>query len=72
VMQHEAFQSGQFDTKFVERYFKPEYLSGNALSQDELEVAALVAATVFEQNSDQNRQVVEAAHAPSKWKANRR
>ncbi|MBU3663748.1 MAG: acetyl-CoA carboxylase biotin carboxylase subunit, partial [Bacteroidetes bacterium] len=26
VMQHEAFVSGNFDTKFIEKHFKPEYL----------------------------------------------
>jgi acetyl/propionyl-CoA carboxylase alpha subunit len=26
VMQHEAFKTGKFDTKFIENYFKPEYL----------------------------------------------
>jgi acetyl-CoA carboxylase biotin carboxylase subunit len=29
VMQHEAFRSGDFDTKFVEKYFKPELLKSN-------------------------------------------
>ena len=32
VMNHEAFRSGNFDTKFVEKYFKPELLEGSLKS----------------------------------------
>jgi propionyl-CoA carboxylase alpha chain len=46
VLEHEAFVSGNFDTKFVEKHFKPEYLA-QELSATENEVAALVASTVL-------------------------
>lgn len=40
VMQHPAFTSGQFDTHFVQKYFKPEVLqTGN---EDEAFIAALM------------------------------
>jgi len=42
VLNHDAFTSGQFDTKFVERYFSPEMLAV-PLSVDEAEIAASVA-----------------------------
>ncbi|MGI9174465.1 MAG: acetyl-CoA carboxylase biotin carboxylase subunit [Rhodothermales bacterium] len=45
VMQHEAFRTGQFSTRFVERHF-----SSDALTPDdpELERAAAIAAVLFE------------------------
>ncbi|MDN3203564.1 acetyl-CoA carboxylase biotin carboxylase subunit [Algoriphagus sediminis] len=39
---HEAFTSGNFDTKFVEKYFKPELLN-TKLSEEEKEILAAVA-----------------------------
>lgn len=46
VMQHEAFKTGNFDTHFVGKYFKPESLK----VQDETEalIAAVIAAQLFE------------------------
>jgi acetyl-CoA carboxylase biotin carboxylase subunit len=70
VMQHQAFQSGQFDTKFVERYFKPEYLSPNLEdeAQAELEkVAAAVAFLLFE-NTTENTTALPQAAKSSNWK----
>lgn len=45
VMQHEAFRSGHFDTKFIERYFKPELLDSQS---DELAEIAALAAVLFQ------------------------
>ncbi|MCP4457281.1 MAG: acetyl-CoA carboxylase biotin carboxylase subunit [Cytophagales bacterium] len=66
VMQHDAFISGKFNTKFVETYFNPEFLK-IPLSEEEQEMAALVA--VMEM-SDQNRKVVGKTDTSprSKWK----
>ena len=47
VMQHEAFRSGNFDTKFVERYFKPEYLETET-SKEEDEIAVAIVAQLLE------------------------
>jgi acetyl-CoA carboxylase biotin carboxylase subunit len=41
VLKHENFLSGKFTTKFVEQFYKPEYLD-KPLSEEEKEVAALV------------------------------
>jgi acetyl/propionyl-CoA carboxylase alpha subunit len=40
VMQHEAFTSGNFDTHFVGKYFKPEVLQNG--NEDEALIAAIV------------------------------
>lgn len=41
VMEHEAFISGNFDTHFVNKHFKPEYL--DAEEGEDAEIAALIA-----------------------------
>lgn len=41
VLQHESFVSGQFDTKFVQKYFNPEYLNSR-LTEEEAELAAAI------------------------------
>ena len=74
VMQHEAFRSGNFDTKFIERYFHPENLQPSLLD-DESGLAAVLAAYLFETakpktaNAEANS---EQAVSLSNWNKNRR
>lgn len=70
VMQHDAFRSGNFDTKFVESYFTPEVLKSAAPDEvEELLAAALAAAELGNHKVDSNgTQPVEAA---SRWRKNR-
>ncbi|MEM7549761.1 MAG: acetyl-CoA carboxylase biotin carboxylase subunit [Bacteroidota bacterium] len=46
VMGHEAFISGDFDTKFVEKHFKPEMLEKKA-SKEETEIVAALSGSIF-------------------------
>ena len=46
VMHHEAFRSGNFDTRFVEKYFKPEVLSSSH-EPDEVKIAAVLSNFLF-------------------------
>lgn len=46
ALQHEAFTSGNFDTKFVEKYFKPDLLD-QSLSEKEEELIAALAVEFF-------------------------
>ncbi len=67
----EPFMSGKFDTKFIENYFKPEYLlSDDAESR---EVAALLSSSVW---AEQGKTSLSANTANSKatsaWKKNRK
>lgn len=68
VMKHEAFRSGNFDTRFVENYFRPEVLQGKG-NEDEQMIAALLATTLTTNNASAtepaNQQKV------SLWKKNR-
>ena len=49
AVQTEPFRTGNFDTKFIENYFKPEYLL--AEDADATTVAALLAAEIWDNSS---------------------
>jgi acetyl-CoA carboxylase biotin carboxylase subunit len=68
VMQHEAFRSGKFDTRFVEKYFKPEVLK--AIHQEEYSIAAALSTYLMNGNSSRENIPVKP-EASSKWKKSR-
>ena len=73
VMQHEAFRSGNFDTKFVEQYFQPAVLKQAALHADEDILAAALAVRTFAaagHNSQTSQQVLPTS--VSRWKTQRK
>ncbi len=69
VMQHTAFVSGNFDTHFINKHFKPEML--NPDNENEAEIAAIVASHLLD--NKKVSKVVEAVNpiSGSKWKKNR-
>jgi len=69
VMEHEAFKSGNFDTNFVAKYFKPEYLDKD--QEDEREVAALLAAKVILDKEVKPKEIISNSNVTSGWKRNR-
>jgi len=70
VMKHEAFRSGNFSTKFVEQYFKPEYLKNEMSEEEELIAAALAVELLGEKKQTQSS--TNGLITPeSKWKKNR-
>jgi acetyl-CoA carboxylase biotin carboxylase subunit len=70
VMEHDAFTSGKFDTRFVENYFKPEVLQTKPLSDEEKIASAL--AVMFSNGSKRKDEVTVSESRPvSKWKKNR-
>lgn len=71
VLHHEAFTSGNFDTQFVQKYFKPEYLAAEWTEDEEI-IAALVANHIFHQQSGKSANVVEQnGTKESAWRRNR-
>jgi acetyl-CoA carboxylase biotin carboxylase subunit len=64
AIQHEAFTSGKFDTKFVQNYFKPEMLQ--QLNPEHMEIAAVLAAMAVEDKSTANMKIKD--NQPSNWK----
>jgi acetyl-CoA carboxylase, biotin carboxylase subunit len=71
VLQHEAFGSGNFNTKFVDKYFTPASLE-NKLEIEEEKIAAALGAYLLDQkkNSTSNPTISKSGNE-SKWKRNR-
>lgn len=68
VMRHDAFTSGNFDTRFVENFFKPEVLlHGNDLEEEKI-AAALAAYLALEK---QRPVTSDLPVAENRWKKNR-
>jgi acetyl-CoA carboxylase biotin carboxylase subunit len=73
VMQHPAFRSGNFDTKFVEQYFKPEVLNQASEDPEETLIASALAAKMFDNEPNvASGAPVETSSTESKWRANRK
>ena len=69
VMNHEAFTSGNFDTHFVEKYFKAG--SPEIFSEDEMKIASILAVNTFRyQTSSPGYNKIEVQEV-SKWKQRR-
>ena len=66
VMQHPAFVSGNFNTHFVEQYFKPADLEAG--SEDEAMIAAIIAAQLMQQKSQKLTASSNGTAETSKWK----
>jgi acetyl-CoA carboxylase, biotin carboxylase subunit len=69
VMTHEAFRSGNFDTKFVENYFTPEVLKPKS-NEDEEALAAMLASFLKEDTKQVAATTNQVSHT-SNWKKNR-
>ncbi len=70
VMKHEAFRSGNFDTKFVETYFKPEVLAAKPNEEEELLAAALASIVLQPTTSSKTEETVSNV-TESNWRKNR-
>lgn len=73
VMQHAAFISGDFDTHFVSKYFKPEMIGNATADADEEEIAALLSAMLLTAQTGASRHTDQAVPSGKKrdWKTNR-
>lgn len=71
VMENEHFINGNFDTKFIDNYFKPEYLQ-MPYDQNLEEALGLVAAYVFSSQSPSESSKTIAAGTESEWYRKRR
>jgi acetyl-CoA carboxylase biotin carboxylase subunit len=77
AVQTEPFRKGDFDTKFIDKYFRPEYLDKKDMDAEK--VAALLSAFVWEKEKRHNSTIrrsdnstISSAATRSKWKVNRR
>ena len=71
VLLHPDFVSGKFDTHFVAKHFKPEYLKVE--KDDEMEIAALIGAHIFENKTESvtAKAAVATKASRSNWVKNR-
>ena len=69
VLEHDAFISGQFDTKFVENYFRPELLHAKPEPEEE-QLAAALAVFLHDQRqkSITPGETASATTTESKWR----
>jgi propionyl-CoA carboxylase alpha chain len=70
VMQHSAFRKGDFNTRFIENYFKPEMLKGKP-DEDEEKLASALATMVMNQTKSKQSVTSTATTPTSKWRKNR-
>jgi propionyl-CoA carboxylase alpha chain len=72
VMLHDAFRSGRFDTKFVEKHFQPDALKSKAVNSEEtLAVALSAMQSTHAQSINVNGDGSAHNESVSKWKGNR-
>jgi acetyl-CoA carboxylase, biotin carboxylase subunit len=69
VMQHDAFRSGNFDTKFVENYFTPEVLQGEPVEEEEVLAVALAVSALDTKTT--KHEVALSMDEQSNWRKNR-
>ena len=72
VMDNEHFRKGNFDTKFIDNYFKPEYLMPS--TDDNLEKALAIAASYLFENQNSSAEINENTNSDqsSEWYNKRR
>src|SRR5690606_28708033 len=67
VMQHEAFRSGNFDTKFVEKHFSPEMLQREEYVDEET-LAVALATHIYRNGKRRTTGDAEIATKTSRWR----
>lgn len=70
AVQTEPFRQGKFDTRFIEKYFKPEYLRQD--DEDADKVAAFLSAYVWEKQKKPVHQLNTLSNGVANWKTRRR
>jgi len=70
AVQTEPFRTGNFDTKFIDKYFKPEYLQQE--NADAEKVAALLAGFVWTKERKQTATAQASQNGTSNWKLKRK
>lgn len=69
VMKHDAFTSGNFDTKFVEKYFTPDTLKAEPIEHEEA-IAAILASKLMGERPKASAIASEVSEQ-SNWRKNR-
>lgn len=70
AVQTEQFKSGNFDTKFIDKYFKPEYLQPENVDAER--VAALLGSYIWSKEKKQTATSQAVINTASNWKLKRK
>ncbi len=70
VLRHEAFVSGNFDTRFISLYYKPEVLDTLPQAEEEM-LAAALASHLLVNHKPVSQASTSNAGNPSRWKTQR-
>ena len=70
VMQHEAFQSGNFNTHFVKYYFTPEVLKKQE-DTEEMQIASMLVAQLLKTQTTPSTATHNVESKKSNWRTNR-
>ncbi|OIN60089.1 acetyl-CoA carboxylase biotin carboxylase subunit [Arsenicibacter rosenii] len=70
VMEHDAFRSANFDTRFVSLYFSPDVLKP-VVDQDEEELAAVLGAFLLDTQKPAQEATATTTQPRSRWKEKR-
>lgn len=70
AVQTEPFRTGNFDTKFIDKHFKPEYLMQE--DKDAEEVAALLSSYIWQKEKKADSVINSTNGTASNWKLKRR
>jgi acetyl-CoA carboxylase, biotin carboxylase subunit len=74
VMEHEAFVTGNFDTKFVERYYQGQVVQKEVppeINQEHEQIAAVLAASLQHTHKPEKGSVPPVGPTISNWRRNR-
>ena len=66
VFKHEAFIDGSFDTKFVEKFYKPEFLGD--ITEEDADAASLMAAIAADSTTIKPEGNTQASNGLSPWR----
>ena len=69
VLEHEAFVSGNFDTNFINKYFKPEML--DVYDEQEAGIASIIGSAWMNAQKQKTGKLIETGGDASAWKTNR-
>ena len=70
VLEHEAFTSGNFDTKFIEKYYQPLDLD-QELTTEEMHIAAALVSKLYKERKQTTTASTAETSKVSLWKKNR-
>lgn len=70
AVQTEPFRTGNFDTKFIEKHFKPEYLLKESVDAEQ--VAALLSSFIWQKEKKQKSAINSTTNVNANWKLRRK